>query len=69
MSTDRVDNLSMLTPVINTSCEDVQPVHAWGVPVPSVDVSNMSDDEYLERILGPQRMGYQVMQMMIWRTL
>ena len=41
--------------------KDAELVHAWGVPVPSIGESNMSDDEYLEKLLGPQRMGYQVM--------
>ena len=40
--------------------KDAELVHAWGVPVSSIIVSNMSDDEYLERVLGPQRMGFQV---------
>ena len=33
---------------------------AWGVPVTDLDLSNLSDIQYLSRILGPRRMGYQV---------
>ena len=49
------------TSTVSDIDKDAELVHAWGVPVPSIDESNMSDDEYLERLLGPQRMGYQVM--------
>ena len=51
------------TSTVSDIDKDAEPLHAWGVPVPSIDESNMSDDEYLERLLGPQRMGYQVMLM------
>ena len=35
---------------------------AWGIPIPlpGLKETNMSDAEYLEAMLGPQRMGYQV---------
>ena len=34
--------------------------HAWGVPVRDLNLTNLSDNEYLNIILGPRRMGYQV---------
>ena len=34
--------------------------HAWGVPVRDLNLTNLTDAEYLARILGPRRMGYQV---------
>ena len=34
--------------------------HAWGVPVRYLNLTNLTDAEYLARILGPRRMGYQV---------
>ena len=58
-----VENMTHVGKDIITNSDidkDAELVHAWGVPVSSIVVSNMSDDEYLERILGPQRMGYQV---------
>ena len=35
--------------------------HAWGVPVRDHNLANLSDEEYLTTILGPRRMGYQVL--------
>ena len=35
--------------------------HAWGVPVRDHNLANLSDEEYLSTILGPRRMGYQVL--------
>ena len=35
--------------------------HAWGLPVGDMNLTNLSDKEYLNTILGPRRMGYQVM--------
>ena len=52
-----------LTSADNSSLP-AEPANAWGVPVASVGVSNMSDQEYLDMILGPQRMGYQVRTVM-----
>ena len=34
--------------------------HAWGLPVGDMNLTNLSDHEYLNTILGPRRMGYQV---------
>ena len=34
--------------------------HAWGVPVPDQDLANLSDAQFLSRILGPRRMGFEV---------
>ena len=54
-------NVGNDTSTVSDIDKDAELVHAWGVPVPSIGESNISDNEYLERILGPQRMGYQVM--------
>lgn len=55
----QVITMHNLTSVGNSS-PSAEPANAWGVPVASVGVSNMSDQEYLDMILGPQRMGYQI---------
>ena len=34
--------------------------HAWGVPVNMSHLASLSDVQYLSRILGPRRMGYEV---------
>jgi hypothetical protein len=34
--------------------------HDWGVPVLDLDLANLSDVQYLSRILGPRRMGFEV---------
>jgi hypothetical protein len=35
---------------------------AWGLPIRDPDLHNLSDAQFLVRVLGPKHMGYQVMQ-------
>ena len=34
--------------------------HDWGDPLQELALVNLSGDQYLRRILGPQRMGFEV---------
>ena len=45
---------------MTTEYSDGDNDHAWGVPVRDLNLTNLTDAEYLARILGPRRMGYQV---------
>ena len=40
--------------------DDIDDDRDWGDPVQDQDLVNMSDDQYLRRILGPRRMGFDV---------
>ena len=40
--------------------DDLDDDHDWGDPVQDLDLVNMSNDQYLRRILGPRRMGFEV---------
>ena len=44
----------------NTSVDDADQAWDWGVPVTDLNLTNLSDVQYLSRILGPRRMGYKV---------
>ena len=39
---------------------DVPDDHSWDEPVTDLKLLNLSDDQYLSRILGPRRMGLEV---------
>ena len=54
--------------------EDIEDVdgdsdHAWSVPINLSHLANLSDIQYLSRILGPRRMGYEVRIVAIFKIL
>ena len=43
--------------------DEDDPEHSWEDPVLDEDLLNLSDARYLSRILGPRRMGLEVVQL------
>ena len=40
--------------------DDLDHDHDWGDPFQNLDLVNLTDEHYLRKILGPQRMGFEV---------
>ena len=54
----REEDLSLLV------YDDDDPEHSWEDPVLDKDLLNLSDTQYLSRILGPRRMGLEVIRLL-----